>query len=115
IISDGVKVLKKFGACSEQTWPFSEQKVEEKPHSAAYDEGKGHEVDQAAAVDLDLDAMRHCLAEGYPFVFGLQIDDFQPDAKGFVKRPKKGANVSGHAMCCVGYDDDKKVFIVRNS
>jgi len=114
-ISDGVKVLKNYGACAEQTWPFDVKAVETKPHGKAYEEGKGHEVDQAATVAIDLHAMRHCLAEGYPFVFGLEIDGFKPDAKGFMTRPAAGAKLGGHAMCAVGYDDTKKVFIVRNS
>jgi len=115
VISDGVKVLKQFGACSEAAWPFDPKKIEDKPHGAAYDEGKGHEIDQAATVAVDLHAMRHCLAEGYPFVFGLEIDDFEPDAKGFLTQPTTKKGLGGHAMCCVGYDDSKKVFIVRNS
>ncbi len=114
-ISDGVKVLKNYGACAEQTWPFSVKAVETKPHAQAYTEGKGHEVDQAATVAIDLHSMRHCLAEGYPFVFGLEIDDFKPDAKGNITRPGPKAKLDGHAMCCVGYDDARKVFIVRNS
>jgi C1A family cysteine protease len=115
VISDGVKVLKKYGACEESTWPFDPKKVKEKPHAEAYDAGKGHEIDQAATVAVDLHAMKHCLAEGYPFVFGLLIDDFKPDAKGFLKRPTSTKGLGGHAMCCVGYIDAKKVFIIRNS
>ena len=115
MICDGVKGLKRYGACEETTWPFDPSQVKQKPHARAYDEGQGHEVDQAATVAVDLHAMRHCLAEGYPFVFGLEIDDFEPDTRGFVKRPTSKKDLGGHAMCCVGYIDAQKVFIVRNS
>jgi C1A family cysteine protease len=115
VIADGIKVLKRYGACEERTWPFHPDRLEDKPHAKAYAEGKGHEIDQAATVAVDLHAMRHCLAEGYPFVFGLDIDDFEPDARGFLKRPTSKKDLGGHAMCCVGYDDTKKVFIIRNS
>lgn len=116
-LRDGVAVLEKYGACSEDTWPYEETRVKAKPTSDAYDEGKGHEIDQAATVAVDLHAMKHCLAEGYPFVFIILLDPaaFKPDAKGFIPRPTKKTGLAGHAMCVVGYDDAKKVFIVRNS
>ena len=89
VISDGIKVLKKYGACDERPGRSTRRRWRRSPTTTAYDAGKGHEIDQAATVAVDLHAMKHCLAEGYPFVFGLEIDDFKPDAKGFLKRPTK--------------------------
>jgi C1A family cysteine protease len=118
-LSDGIKALKEEGACTERTWRYDKQLVFEKPHDDAYDEAADHTIDEAHRVKIDLHHMRHCLAEGYPFVFGLQIfDAFQTDgAHGIIRTPDPDAHqhCGGHAMLCVGYSDDDQVFLVRNS
>jgi C1A family cysteine protease len=115
MLSDGVKALKKWGACHEDVWPYDETAFANEPAPDAYTEGAEHVVDEAFAVDVDLHAMRQCLAEGYPFVFGLLIDDFEPDEQGRISIPAADAETGGHAMCCVGYSDEDEVFLVRNS
>ena len=63
--------------------------------------------------------MRSCLAEGYPFTFGLELfASFQSaGSHGLIPMPDphKDQHDGGHAMLCVGYSDPDKVFIVRNS
>jgi len=114
-----IKVLKKYGTCSEKTWPFDLHRIFEVPHNDAYDEASNFLVEDAYRVDLDLDKMRSCLAEGYPFTFGLELfSSFQKaGANGLIPMPDADAEQhdGGHAMLCVGYSDADKVFIVRNS
>jgi hypothetical protein len=118
-LSDGVKALKEDGACTEATWRYDKHLVFKKPHDEAYEEGADHTIDEAHRVKIDLHDMRHCLAEGYPFVFGLQIyDAFQDDGlHGRIRTPDPAAHghCGGHAMLCVGYSDEDQVFLVRNS
>ncbi len=120
-LSDGIKVLKTDGACSEDTWQYDKTMVFEQPAEAAYDEAKGHTIDEAHKVKVELHDMRHCLAEGYPFVFGLQVyDAFQQDGEknnGVIRTPDPATHehAGGHAMLCVGYSDKDQVFLVRNS
>ena len=114
-----VKVLRKYGACSENTWSFDLNQILEQPHKQAYKEAANFIVEEAARVDVDLHAMKSCLAEGYPFAFGLQLfSSFQQaGSNGLVPMPDPDneKHDGGHAMLCVGYSDPDQVFIVRNS
>ncbi|PSB17248.1 peptidase C1 [Phormidesmis priestleyi ULC007] len=114
-----VKVLRKYGACSENTWSFDLNQILEQPHKQAYAEAANFIVEEAARVDVDLHAMQSCLADGYPFAFGLQLfSSFQQaGSDGLVPMPDPDneKHDGGHAMLCVGYSDPDQVFIVRNS
>ncbi|MBL1175877.1 C1 family peptidase [Pantanalinema sp. GBBB05] len=114
-----IEVLKQHGACSENTWPFNLDRVFDEPGSDAYDEAANFLIEEAESVDVDLDAMRSCLADGYPFAFGLMLfSSFQKGgAKGLIPMPdpEHEKHDGGHAMLCVGYSDPDQVFIVRNS
>ena len=118
-LSDGIKVLKGDGACSEDTWQYSKDNVFEQPADEAYQEGKEHTIDEAHQVQIELHDMRHCLSEGYPFVFGLEVyDAFQEEGNhGHISTPQPGTHqhCGGHAMLAVGYSDKDEVFLVRNS
>ena len=57
---------------------------------------------------------------GTPFVFGFtayeSLESSAVAKSGIVPMPGKDESViGGHAVCAVGYDDSKNVFIVRNS
>ena len=114
-----VKVLKKYGTCAETTWPFDLHRIFEPPHESAYTEATNFLIEDAYRVKVDLDAMRQCLADGYPFTFGLDLfSSFQKaGSKGLVPMPDPDSEQhdGGHAMLCVGHSDADKVFIVRNS
>lgn len=120
-IGDALEGLKTYGACSEETWPFDEELVNEEPEEGAYDEAKNFLVEDMAQVPVDLDAWRQALAEGNPIVFGIALyKSFDAHRKkGLVPMPSpsEAAREShdGHAMLCVGYSDPDKLFIVRNS
>ena len=119
MIRDGIKTLAKLGVCSEAKWPYVESKFAAKPPAACYTEGLKHQITSYQRI-LTLDEMRTCLADGYPFVFGFTVyESFmtqQVAKSGIGPMPKKGEKVvGGHAVVAVGYDDTKKVFIVRNS
>jgi C1A family cysteine protease len=119
-LSDCVKVVRKYGACAEEIWPFQLGKIKAKPPKAAYKDGVRFRIEDAASVAVDLDTMRACLAEGYPFVFGLQLfESFTGSGGngGLVPMPdiENEAHNGGHAMLCVGYSDSDQVFVVRNS
>jgi C1A family cysteine protease len=119
-LSHCVKVVRKYGACSEQTWPFELNQIKHEPPKQAYKEAKQFRIEDAAPVEVDLDAMRECLAAGYPFVFGLQLFGSFGNAGGNgglvpMPDPNNESHDGGHAMLCVGYSDPDQVFIVRNS
>jgi C1A family cysteine protease len=64
--------------------------------------------------------MQACLASGYPFVLGFSVyqsfESQEVAQTGIVSMPQKGEQLlGGHAVLCVGYRNDVKRFIVRNS
>lgn len=120
-IQKAIQGLKEYGACSEETYPFDVNSVNEAPYQEAYDEAAQFLVEDMALVPTDLYAWKHCLAEGYPIIFGINLyQSFDKQRKkGMVPMPSSTeagrASHGGHAMLAVGYSDKDQVFIVRNS
>lgn len=115
-----IESLEKFGVCSEDTWPFEEENVNEQPDDDAYDEAADFLVEDVAVIPNDLNAWKSALAEGNPIVFGLSLyNSFDRHRNGKVPMPtgseQSRGQHGGHAMLCVGYSDKDQVFIVRNS
>jgi len=109
------------GLCTETTWPYNENAVNARPAKKAYDEALNYQALEVCSLETDLDSLKGCLAEGYPFIFGLRLfDSFQSvGARGIVPMPKQDElaheNHGLHAMLCVGYSDAERYFIVKNS
>ena len=109
------------GLCTETTWPYNENSVNARPANKAYEEAKKFQVLESCSVETDLETMKGCLAEGYPFIFGLKLfNSFQNvGTKGIVPMPMTDENSHEnhglHAMLCVGYSDSERYFIVKNS
>lgn len=133
-ITLALKMLEDQGVCYESTWPYhvksngQVQAINEEPDEEAYDEASQlldlphFQWETPEQIPLDLYTMKHCLAEGYPFVFGLALfGSFdQAGAKGRVPMPDLASDAGReshgrHAMLCVGYKDAAQMFIVRNS
>lgn len=119
-IRDGVKSVNKVGAPPETLWPYRISKFAQKPPTAAFTAALKHQVVSYQRVGRDLAQMRGCLAAGYPFIFGFTVyDSFestQVAKTGVLNMPAKSERVvGGHAVLCVGYDDDAQRFTVRNS
>lgn len=119
-IRTGIKTIAKQGVCSEALWPYVIRKFSVKPTDKCYAEALKHRAIKYMRVEQNLAALKACLAEGYPIVFGFNVfESFESEevAKtGIVPMPAPNEkNVGGHAVVLVGYDDEKKWFIVRNS
>jgi hypothetical protein len=121
VIADAIQSLREEGACSEETWPYDADQVNEEPSADAYTEAKHFLVEDMQLVPVKLEAWKNALAEGYPIIFGLGLyDSFDKQKKkGLVPMPSPTeaarASHAGHSMLCVGYSDPDQVFIVRNS
>lgn len=119
-IRDGVKTLNTKGACMESTWPYNENQFAAHPPTQAYTEAKQHKAVSYHSVAQSLAAIKGCLAEGYPVVFGFTVyDAFEGEAvaqSGILDLPQPSEQVQGgHAVLIVGYDDASQRFLVRNS
>jgi C1A family cysteine protease len=120
-VRDGIKSVATLGAPPETDWPYDIQKFTQKPPANAYSDAKQDLVSTYSRVaQNNLTQMQGCLAEGYPFVFGFTVyESFESETvaeNGIVPMPASGEKVvGGHCVVAVGYDDTKRVFIIRNS
>jgi C1A family cysteine protease len=119
-IRSGMKVSKKFGFCKETNWPYDGEGnlFKNKPSDVCYNEALNHQLLSYEKVRQNVNAMKTCLADGLPFVFGIEIFSsiYDVGKDGMIPMPKaKEKHVGGHAILCVGYDEKNKVFIIRNS
>lgn len=117
-IRDALVSVSNSGACPETIWPYIISQFAVKPSDEAYASGAQHLVKVYTRVLLDLAQMKQCINDGYPFIFGIMLytsfNSVGPN--GIVPVPSNSDPLlGGHCMACVGYDDTRQVFIVRNS
>jgi C1A family cysteine protease len=119
-IRDGIKSVATIGAPPETDWPYVIGDFAKKPSQKAYVDAQSDIVTSYARVTQDPMQMRGCLAAGFPFVFGFTVyESFEGEAvaqTGMVPMPSSTEAVKGgHAVVSVGYDDNRRLFYVRNS
>jgi C1A family cysteine protease len=120
-LSDGIKCLEKYGVCPETEWSYFISKFATKPTPTCYTDALKHVAVTASNIQNTLAAMRQSLFLGLPFVVGIAVyDSFESEAvarTGLVPMPNTNTEqlLGGHAVLVCGYDDKKKLFIVRNS
>jgi len=117
-IYDVVKSMSDLGICHESDCPYDG--TLSRPTEEAYAEAKNHIIKQAQNVKIDHQHITSALTEGYPVTISLALyDSFSPDKNGFIYRPTdeeiKEGKPGYHAMVIVGYSEDSRVYIVRNS
>jgi C1A family cysteine protease len=119
-IRTSMRVVAKYGAPSEDQWEYNVGNWREKPPEHTYQQGVDDMVHIYFAIDQNLNDLKMCLVHGFPFNFGFSVySSFEGDevAKtGIVQLPTRWeSQEGGHAVCCVGYDDQINSFIVQNS
>lgn len=117
-IRDGIKSIKATGLCLESEWPYDVRKWRDQPPLSALHSGYHRHKSLSYWRITSRSDMFHCLADGFPFVFGMvlfpQYEEVGPD--GVVKMPGQNeAPIGGHAQCAVGYDLSRSMFLIRNS
>lgn len=118
-IRDIFKAWAKVGVCPESVWPYSEQDVTVKPHDRAYIEGKKTLAIEYRSLDnSDIYELKTCLALGSPFELGFTVfkNFMYGNWKDTMPMPLPNEQVlGGHAVCAIGYDDNRKAFRIKNS
>ena len=117
-ISSGIKSMVNDGVCNEKLWSYDTNKFAIEPTKECYENALNHQVLDRNQIDQNINDMKACVNSGEPFAFGMILfDSFQNIGKdGNMKLPKNGEDIlGGHAVTCVGYNDKKSHFIVRNS
>lgn len=83
-ITGAIESLEESGVCLESIWPYYVKRVNKCPNDAAYSAAENNTISDALQLKIDLHEMKSCLAQGFPFVFGLEL------YKSFDKAAKKG-------------------------
>ncbi len=117
---DGATVVESLGLPRESKWWYNTFKFKVKPNKVVYSEGAAHRLQGVSSVIQDLDEFKTVLASNNVFVGGISVfESFECDDvqnTGVVPLTKAGEKLlGGHAITIVGYDDDRSVFIGRNS
>ncbi len=137
-MTSAIEALEQFGTCLESLWPYDISQVNTRPNDQSYQEAQSHKITEAFQVNINLYEMKSCLAQGFPFAFGLKLySSFdQAGTTGVVPMPDTGDYGQqpigrfiyrfvilereftfhfSHALLAVGYSDQSNAFIVRNS
>ncbi len=120
-IRTGIKTVAAQGVCLEAEWPYDIAKFAVQPSAQCYTDAAKFRAMSYSRVTQSIYYPRHCLAIlGRPVVFGFTVfDAFESDqvnATGIVPMPGPSDQpIGGHAVCIVGYDDAKSLFLARNS
>lgn len=120
MIRDGIKSLNRQGVCPETEWPYDVKKFADKPPKKCYTSALNSQSVSYFSVAQDIMAIKTCLAEGFPIVFGFSVytafESRSVAESGILNVPTdKERLIGGHAVLLVGYDDSNQRVIVRNS
>lgn len=130
---DGIRSVVSQGAAPESLWPYvdtpastpggpfpADAPAGQQPPAAAYDVASEVKVTRYLRLHNQLDQLRACLAEGYPFTIGIVV------YPSFMSAPHQQQTVTPlpgtdeqplgeHVVLAVGYDDARQWLICRNS
>ncbi len=124
-----VKMLDSYGSVPESDFPYlasAKQKDEtarmgfliNQPSNALTDKGKKNRIVTGYKSVTKLSGVRKSLSEGIPVVIAMRVFSNMsstPDS-GLLPMPTtKDTFEGGHAVLAVGYDNEKRVIIIRNS
>lgn len=116
-ITDGMLAMKEHGIAPETTWPYQIAQFTVKPPAAAFEQAKEFKISSPVEIG-GLSEVKTALASGTPVAFGFMVykSFMKIGADGMMPMPGMlDQRLGGHAVLAVGYDDAKKVLIVRNS
>lgn len=120
-LRSAMKAMAKYGVCREELWQYDTNRFRDEPSSEAYEDGKRFQALTYYRLQTgNLEEMKACIAESYPFVFGFStFESFQsPEVAktGRIPMPKADeAFCNGHAVLGIGYDDRSRNFLILNS
>ena len=118
-IRDGMKVVQKYGICSEKLWPYDITKFSVKPTDECYADALARTITTYQSLKT-IDEVLHAVNDNKPVVIGLTVyDSFAQVSRRdpVIHEPTEYEmdTGGGHAMTIVGYDIPKKQFLVKNS
>lgn len=122
---DALKSVVKDGVTKEEVWPYDVSKFAEPPPDNAWTDAEKHQALVYYAVEQTRENILGCLAEGYPFTFGMKLYQsfFDSQCKvlvqNYVPMPDTVNEefLGGHCMLAVGYSkyNNQTYILVKNS
>lgn len=114
-IQDALKRIQKYGVCEEKYWKYEECSPGN-PQSGAEENAEQHKINVYAKLDT-LDSIKKSLLVNGPCIAGVYVYSNWEKSwpTGEITMPGKSEFLGGHAICIVGYDDDKKYLKFKNS
>jgi len=114
-IRAAMKALTTKGVCQEKFWPYRPRQTDKAKRGALTNAKKFRVVSYARI--LNLNELHLSLYSKGPCVIGVEVfEGFMKTKTGVVPLPRKSEEaLGGHAICVVGYDDQKKLIKFKNS
>jgi C1A family cysteine protease len=113
--------LTHFGACPESDMPYQDGKAALRvvPSEKAQADAAKYKPTTMAQIKT-IQGMKKALADGHAFILGMKVyKSFMTKAVArtgkMMTLGDREESVGGHSVMCVGYDDAKEAFIIRNS
>ena len=108
-----------FGVCKEDVWPYVEDRVTDRPSNDAYQQATAFEAVQYARLG-STNEVKATITGGLPVMFAADIGmGYFKAAANTGRMPELGTvepeGPCAHAMLLVGYDEDEKYWLVKNS
>lgn len=119
-LRDAVKAANKWGASDERVWAYNTSLFNKQPAKQAYADAIKRRIAEYRRCP-SFNEIRASLEQGFPVVGGILLyTSFLSSATaktGMMPHPNKKAErlLGGHAVCFVGYDDTRQLFIAKNS
>jgi C1A family cysteine protease len=114
-VRDGIKSVRKYGACSEKLWPYVIDQFAVTPTENCYQDARTRNIKNYYRIDSFEDIL-DALSNLHPVVFGIEIYGEFETTSNVVPIPSQTEEpLGGHAMCLVGYDMSKQLVLARNS
>ena len=117
-VEGAIKAVRKYGACNSKVWS-NQEPFNKKPSKEAYADGlKGHEITKFYAVK-SFTQIKKAICLGYPVATAAEwaFKSIDPETHILNDPTKKEIKECelGHAFVIVSYDDERKLFEIRNS
>jgi C1A family cysteine protease len=125
---EALEHMKQEGLLELSKFPYDENSCSKQPSQAQLQEAMRHKIrgynrltKTGRDYDVDLEAVKQNIAQGAPVIIAAKVPySFQDMIGKKVWNPKSSEkrnvnNLGGHAMCLIGYDDNKKQFEIQNS
>lgn len=117
-VETALQCVRKYGACSSEVWPNTKP-FNKKPSKEAYANGlRGHELTKYYRVKNQRQ-IKEAICKGYPVAIAMCWPFTTIDGNTWIFCSPDDDMIEecdkGHALVIVGYDDEAKLFEVRNS